>query len=50
MLEYPILFCVIFFGMSVPSFTIAAFWTLFGNQEYTVADKKAVSKQHIAHI
>jgi hypothetical protein len=32
LLEYLILFFVIFFGISVPSFTIAAFSTLFGRQ------------------
>lgn len=45
LLEYPILFPVIFFLMCVPSFTIAAFATLFGNSEYIVADKKIVRKE-----
>ena len=31
--------------MSVPTFIIASFSTLFGNQEYIVADKKATSKK-----
>ncbi len=44
MLEYPILFMFIFFTISVPTFVIAAFATLFGNQEYVVADKKNTKK------
>lgn len=43
-LEYIILFMVIFFTMSVPTFIIAAFSTLFGKQEYIVADKKNTKK------
>jgi hypothetical protein len=34
----------IFFSMSVPTFIIAAFSTLCGNQEYIVADKKTAKK------
>lgn len=45
MLEYPILFMFIFFTMSVPTFVIAAFSSLFGNQEYIVADKKSTKKE-----
>ena len=39
-IEYPILFVVNLFAMSVPTFVIAAFNTLLGNREYVVADKK----------
>ena len=49
MAEYPILFMVIFFFMSVPAFVIAAFATLFGHQEYVVADKKQATKKDIHH-
>jgi len=45
MLEYPIVFMLIFFGMMVPSFTYAAFSSLFGKQEYVVADKKNRNKK-----
>lgn len=40
MLEYPVFFLFVFFGMGVPAFAIAAFKTLFGKQEYIVAEKK----------
>lgn len=45
MLEYPLLFMVIFFTMGIPSFVIAAFATLFGHQDYVVADKKIKRKE-----
>lgn len=35
---------VIFYLMSVPTFVIAAFSTLFGKQEYIVAEKKNTKK------
>ena len=37
LIEYPLLFVVNLFSMSVPTFTIAAFNTLFGKREYIVA-------------
>ena len=43
LIEYPLLFVVNLFSMSVPTFTIAAFNTLFGKQEYVVAEKKNTS-------
>ena len=42
-IEYPIIFIVNFFGISIPTFTIAAFMVLFGKREYVVADKKLSS-------
>lgn len=45
MLEYPIVFMLIFFGMMVPAFTFAAFSSLFGKQEYIVADKKNINRK-----
>lgn len=38
--EYPLLFVVNLFSMSVPTFVIAAFSTLLGKREYIVAEKK----------
>ena len=44
LIEYPLLFIVNLFGMSVPTFVIAAFKTLFDkDREYDVADKKNTS-------
>ena len=40
MLEHPIIFMFTFFTIGVPTFLIAAFATLFGHQDYVVADKK----------
>lgn len=37
LIEYPLLFVVNLFSMSVPTFVIAAFGTLFGKREYIVA-------------
>ena len=47
LIEYFLLFVVLFFTISVPTFLIAAFSSLFGNQEYVVADKKNVVKKNI---
>jgi hypothetical protein len=47
MIEYPVLFMVNFFLISVPTFTIAAFMTLFGKREYIVAEKKNTTEGRI---
>ena len=47
MLEYFLLFVILFFTISVPTFLIAAFSSLVGNHEYEVADKKNVVKKNI---
>lgn len=39
-IEYPLIFMVTFFTIGVPTFLFAAFATLFGHQDYIVADKK----------
>lgn len=41
--EYPILFVVNLFLISVPTFLIAAFGSLFANREYIVAEKKGTT-------
>ena len=43
-IEYPILFVVNLFGISVPTFTLAAFSTFVGQREYIVAEKKNTVK------
>lgn len=45
MLEYMILFIVVLFFVLVPTFTIAAFSSLCGKQEYVVADKKRIMNE-----
>ena len=45
MLEYAIFFMPCFLFVSTVTFVIASFSTLFGNQEYVVADKKNVVKR-----
>lgn len=40
MLEYPVMFIVNLFFMSVPTFVLAAFGSLVKNREYVVAEKK----------
>lgn len=44
MLEYPIFFTFNLFLILVPTFAIAAFMSLTGKTEYTVALKKNTSK------
>lgn len=44
-IEYLLFFMVVFFFMAVPTFVLAAFRTLFGKQDYVVADKKNTSKK-----
>lgn len=50
MLEYAIFFTVNLFGISVPTFTIAAFSTLFGKREYIVAEKKGTTDNNRKEI
>lgn len=50
LLEYPLLFTVNLFVISIPAFTHAAFSVLFANRTYIVADKKNTSSKPLEDL